>query len=85
MTGSEEFAIFILDSDTAKAARKTVDAYLKATGTDPVDSETGRFMVKDGYNGTIFLSWKDTRIVIISGLSKDQSDLADKYTSEILK
>jgi hypothetical protein len=85
MTGSEEFAIFILDSDTAKVTRKTVDAFLKATGTDPVDSETGRFMFKDGYNGTIFLSWKDTRIVIISGLSKDQSDLADKYTSEILK
>jgi len=42
-------------------------------------------MLKDGYNGTIFLSWKDNYIVIISGLSKDQSDIADKYTSEILK
>ena len=39
----------------------------------------------DGYNGTIFLAWKDNRMVIISGLSKDQADIADQYTSEILK
>jgi hypothetical protein len=42
-------------------------------------------MIADGYNGTIFLAWKDKKIVIISGLAKDQSEIADKYTSEILK
>jgi hypothetical protein len=42
-------------------------------------------MLMDGYNGTIFLAWKDKRIVIISGLAKDQAEIADKYTSEILK
>ena len=42
-------------------------------------------MLTDGYNGTIFLAWKDKRIVIISGLAKDQAELADNYTAEILK
>jgi hypothetical protein len=55
------------------------------TGIDSTESETGRYMIKDGYNGTIFLAWKENHIVIISGLSKDQSDLADRYTSEILR
>jgi hypothetical protein len=41
--------------------------------------------LKDGYNGTVFMTWKDNRIVIISGLSKDQSEVADRFTSEILK
>jgi len=42
-------------------------------------------MFKDGYNGTIFLAYKENKIVIISGLSKDQSEIADRYTSDILK
>jgi hypothetical protein len=42
-------------------------------------------MLKDGYNGTIFLAWKENLIVIISNLSKDQAEIADRYTSEILK
>jgi hypothetical protein len=62
-----------------------VEAYLAATGIDAVDSEIGRYMLKDGYNGTVFLAWKENRIVIISGLSKDQSEIADRYTSEIFK
>ena len=41
-------------------------------------------MFTDGYNGTVFLSWKGNQIVIITGLAKDQADIADKYTSEIL-
>ena len=54
-------------------------------GTEKVESESGRYMLKDGYNRTIFLAWKENRIVIISGLSKDQSEVADKYTSDILR
>jgi hypothetical protein len=83
--GNDVFSIYIMDNITQDEVKKTVDAYLSATGTDAVDSENPKYMLKDGYNGTIFLAWKEKRIVIISGLSKDQSDLADKYTSEILK
>jgi hypothetical protein len=39
----------------------------------------------DGFNGTVFLAWKEKRIVIITGLARDQADIADKYTSAILK
>jgi hypothetical protein len=52
---------------------------------DQTDEDSGKIVIKDGYNGTIFLSWKDNRIVVISGLEKDQSEIADRYTSEILK
>ena len=64
---------------------KTVEAYLKSAGMDPVGSGSGKYMLTDGYNGTIFLAWKDNQVVIISGLSKDQTEVADQYTSEILK
>jgi hypothetical protein len=84
-TGPDNFSIFIMENNSPDEVKKSVDAYLSAIGEDAIESESGRFMLKDGYNGTIFLSWKDNFIVIISGLSKDQSEIADRYTSEILK
>ena len=83
--GTDIFSIFIIENTSSEETRQSVNDYLAATGTEAVESESGRYMIKDGYNGTIFLAWKDNRIVIISGLSKDQSEVADKYTSEILK
>ena len=83
--GNDIFSIFIMENTSSLETRQSVNDYLAATGSETVESETGRYMLKDGYNGTIFLAWKDNRIVIISGLSKDQSEVADKYTSEILK
>jgi hypothetical protein len=84
-TGNDLFSIFIIENNKPADTQKTVSDYLTAAGTEKVDSEAGRYMLKDGYNGTIFLAWKENRIVIISGLSKDQSEIADKYTSEILR
>ena len=84
-SGSDLFSIFIMENNSPEETRKTVEAYLTSAGIETVDSENGRYMLKDGYNGTIFLAWKENRIVIIAGLSQDQSEIADRYTSEILK
>ena len=83
--GSDNFAIYIIQNSTGEEVKKTVNAYLTSTGMDSGESETGRYMIKDGYNGTIFLAWKDNLIVIIAGLSRDQTEDADRYASEILK
>lgn len=83
--GSDNFSIYIMQNTNSEEVKKTVNAYITSTGMDPIESETGRYMIKDGYNGTIFLAWKDNLIVIIAGLSKDQTEDADRYASEILK
>jgi hypothetical protein len=83
-SGNETFSIYILES-TPKETQKSVDAYLAATGTEPVEAEIGKYMLKDGNNGTIFLAWKGNKIIILSGLSIDQSAVADKYITEIFK
>lgn len=44
-----------------------------------------KIMITDGYNSAIFPAWKDKRLVFISGLAKDQADIADRYSAEILK
>ena len=83
--GDKEFSIFLFKKQTVGEALKSVTAYLKSAGLEIDDASGGKYVFKDGYNGDIFLSWKEDTIVIISGLSKDQTDLAGRYLSEILK
>lgn len=84
-TGSDEFAIFISDGNSEEEVKEIAYKYIATTGIAAVDTGDSKIMITDGYNGTIFLAWKDKRLVIISGLAKDQADIADRYTTEILK
>ena len=83
--GPDNFSIFIFDCKSPEEAWKSAEAYLTSAGTDALESSSGKYAIADGYNGTVFLAWKDSRLVVISGLSKDQAEVADQYTSEILK
>jgi hypothetical protein len=82
--GNDNFSIFLIKYVSPEEALKTAKAYLTVGGTEPDPSET-RYVFTDGYNGTVFLAWKGDMMVIISGLARDQADIAEKYSSEILK
>ncbi len=82
---NDAFSIYISEAISPEEAKKTAETYIASTGISPVETGDSKFMLADGYNGTIFLAWKDKKIVIISGLAKDQAEIAEKYTSEILK
>jgi hypothetical protein len=84
-TGEMTFSIFIFDKSTPEECRKTVNVWLSKSGLDQDESVAGKYVFKDGYNGDIFLAWKESRMVAIHGLAKDQTDIAGRYTSEILK
>lgn len=81
----QSFSIYIIDTPDDGKTLSIVNEYLKATKMDQTEEGNGKVVLNDGYNETIFLSWKGSRIVLISGLAKDQSDIAEKYTSEILR
>lgn len=83
-TGNDNFSIFLMQSGSANETLKSATEYLAAGGIEP-DQLENRYVFADGYNGTIFLAWKENLMVIISGLAKDQADIAGKYASEILK
>jgi hypothetical protein len=84
-SGPDSFSVFIFDCKTPDEAWKSAEAYLASAGTDALESSSGKYVIADGYNGTVFLAWKENKLIAISGLSKDQADIADRYTSEILK
>lgn len=83
--GSDVFSIFLMNKASVEEAKSMVNEYLKQTSIEPTEEDNGKYVLNDGYNGTIFLAWKNSKIVIISGLAKDQSDVAERYTSEMLK
>ena len=83
--GPDKFSIYILENNSDIDTRKLTEAYLSSAGIDPIESGSGKYVLTDGYNGTVFLAWKDNLAVIISGLAKDQTEIADRYSSEILK
>jgi len=83
--GSDAFSIYISENSSPEDANEISRKYIASTGIDPVETADNKFVLSDGYNGTIFLAWKDKRIVIISGLARDQAEIADRYTSEILR
>ena len=83
--GPDNFSIYIILDSSPEASRKTVDTYVASTGITPVETGEGRYMISDGYNGKIFIAWNGSRIVIISGLAQDQADIAERFTSDILK
>lgn len=84
-SGPDIFSVFIFNCKSPEEAWESANAFLVSAGIDALETSSGKYVLADGYNGTVFLAWKDSRIVAISGLAKDQADIADKYTSEILK
>jgi len=83
--GPDKFSIYIFNNDSLQEAWKSAENYLEVTGIEALESASGKYVLSDKYNGSIFLAWKDNILVLISGLSKDQTELANKYSSEILK
>jgi len=85
MIGTDNFSIFVFEKKSAEDARQMVDTFLKSVGMDISENDSGKYVFTDGYNGTVFLAFKENEVVIISGLAKDQTAVADQYTTEILK
>ncbi|MGA1976477.1 MAG: DUF6599 family protein [Bacteroidales bacterium] len=85
LLGNDKFDLYLFRFKTNQEAFKAAEAYLASVKIESDNAESGRYIFTDGYNGTVFLSWKESTMIVISGLAKDQSDIADKYTSEILK
>lgn len=84
-SGDQVFSVYIFDKSSAQDVLSTVNQYLKSVKMDETDEENGKVILNDGYNETIFLGWNGNRMVVISGLAKDQVDIAARYTSEILR
>ncbi|MBN2633150.1 MAG: hypothetical protein JXR66_06315 [Bacteroidales bacterium] len=83
-SGNDNFSIYIIKSPSAELTLNSAKRYLSSANMEATEGES-RYVVADGYNGTVFLAWNGDLMVLITGLAKDQADIADKYTSLILR
>lgn len=81
----EIFAIYLFNEGDEQANREMLKIYLGKHGLDPGDSQDGKFMFEDGYNGIIFLAWKSDKTVLLSGLKAENATMANEYLNQILK
>jgi len=79
------FYIHLFRGESDKDIREKAETYLRSAGIEPVNTGDDRYMFTDGYNGNVFLSFRNNLMVIITGLAKDQADIAGKYSSRILE
>ncbi len=83
--GNDHFDIYLFKFNDPEEASEVAKKYLATADLEPVQPNSGKYVFKDGYNGTIFLAWSRDIAVIISGLARDQSYIADTYSSAILE
>jgi len=79
------FIIYLFTEEISGSLSEMVHKYLEKLDLDSESVSEGKYAFKDGYNGDIFLALKGKRMVLITGLGNDQSDIAEKYITEILK
>lgn len=79
------FIIYLFTEEISGSLSEMVHEYLERLDLDSESVSEGKYAFKDGYNGDIFLALKGERMVLITGLGNDQSDIAEKYITEILK
>ena len=82
--GNDDVSLYLIRSGSADETLRVAKAYLSSAGIEFDINET-RYVFTDGYNGNIFLAWSGDHMVIISGLAKDQADIAATYIYDILK
>ncbi len=82
--GPDNFSIYIFRGNPS-GITQTAMTYIKACGMEAGEGPEGKYVLADGYNGTVFLGWKEGQMVLVTGLASDQAEIAESYISEILK
>lgn len=82
-TDNERFDIYLFDCTTAEeasimAGRLAGEAYRGG-------EDTFKYVVEDGFNGLLYMALSGRRLIVISGLGRNEMDLAERYIDRMLK
>ncbi len=78
----DRFDIYLFDCTTAEeasamAARLAGDAYRGG-------EDTFKYVIEDGFNGLLYMALDGRRMIVISGLGRNEMDLAEHYIDRML-
>ncbi|MBE0652579.1 MAG: hypothetical protein IH594_02205 [Bacteroidales bacterium] len=72
----EEFTIFHIERSGPDECRQLLMNYFEFTGQDPDDIKEGMLVVRDKFNGDVFILWKGNRMMGIVG-SEDEEKMSE--------
>jgi hypothetical protein len=82
-TGGDRFYIYIFNCKSSGEAAE-IAGRLTETQVSTAADETEKYVVTDGFNGVLYAARKGNRLIIISGLDRDKTLLAEKYLNMVL-
>ncbi len=83
-TNGNRFNIYLFTDNTDAQNYEMLKKYLSIYGLSPGDEPGEKFYFEDGYNGFVYLAWEGGLVILLSGLDRDQMELANDYISKIL-
>ncbi len=81
----KSFVIYLFGREKSEEIDSMVQKYMSRQNLDVENQTEGKATFEDGYNGEIFLAWKNKLMVLITGLESTDSDIAVNYISKILE
>lgn len=81
VTEGKKFDIYLFECPDATTA---VSYLQKLAGEAFTPDDPFKYSFEDGYNGTLYLGQKGERIVIITGLDRESTGIADRYINRML-
>ncbi len=83
--GEKSFIVYLFERENSNDIDSMIQTYMSRQNLDVENQPEGKATFEDGYNGVIFLAWKNNLMVLISGLDSADSDLAVDCISRIIK
>jgi len=84
MIGENSFAVYLFTEGGEESISGMADRYLSRLDLDSGARAEGKVFFKDGYNGFVFLAWKNDLMVLINGLDETESELADRIIAHFI-
>jgi len=78
------FTIYLFTENSDVENKKMLELYMSNYGLSPGDGPGEKYYFEDGYNGYVYLAWREGLVILISGLKEEDSGLANDFMSKII-
>lgn len=81
---NKQFDVYLFIDSPQSSISEMATLYLKRHDLDSDMTGEGKYSFKDGYNGNIYLAWKNKRMVLITGLEDSDAGMTENIIATIL-
>lgn len=80
----KSFSMYLFKTESVGQAAEAVAAYLKSAGIEADSDVSGKYKLKDGYNGIVYLVWNRDMFAILTGLGDGMEAFAGAFCDSVM-